>query len=185
MIPKKDNNKTNPKNLRPIPLRSCIARLCERFVLLNINKHLKDNNLIVKQQSGFRAHRQTKDNIFAICQKNLECFNQKKKNCVIFFDISRAFDNISHNGLISKLVLFKIDNNIIKWILNFITNRFFKIKINHTFSSEYSIETGVSQGGVLSPTLFSIYVIDIIFEKTNKKTPIISSLFADDLSSSC
>jgi hypothetical protein len=104
MIPKKDNNKTNPKNYRPISLTSCIARLCERFVLLSINKHLKDKNLIVKQQSGFRAHRQTKDNIFAICQKNLEFFNQKKKNCVIFFDISKAFDKIWHNGLISKLV---------------------------------------------------------------------------------
>ena len=59
---------------------------------MEINSHLKKNKIIIKQQSGFRSFRQTKDNIFAICQRNIEAFNTKKKNCVIFFDISKAFD---------------------------------------------------------------------------------------------
>jgi hypothetical protein len=103
MIPKKNDGKKDPKNYRPISITSCIARLCERFILSDINDHLKNNNIIIKQQSGFRSFRQTKDNIFAICQRNLEAFNSRKKNCVIFFDISKAFDKIWQNGLLFNM----------------------------------------------------------------------------------
>ena len=84
MIPKKVDSKNNPNNYRPISLTNCIARLCERVVLIKIQEHLKANNIIVKQQSGFRAHRQTKDNLFNLIQKNFEAFNKKMKNCVVF-----------------------------------------------------------------------------------------------------
>jgi hypothetical protein len=53
--------------------------------------HIKINKLIVKEQSSLRAKRQTKDNILSIFHRNLEAFNRKKKSCVIFFDISKAF----------------------------------------------------------------------------------------------
>ena len=67
MIPKKQDSKDNPGNYRPISLTNCIARLCERVILVKFQEHLKSNNIIVKQQSGFRAHRQTKDKLFNLC----------------------------------------------------------------------------------------------------------------------
>ena len=140
----------------------------------------------MKQQSGFRAHRQTKDNIFNLCQKNLESFNRKMKNCIIFFDITKAFDKIWHNGLLFKLIQNKFDKYIIKWIAEFLKNRSFKIKINSTFSKNFDIEVGVPQGVALSTILFSIFINDIIFGKTQfRKTKTESTLFADDLATSC
>ena len=64
MIPKKNDARNNPNNNRPISLTNCMAGDCERALLVKIKEHLKKNNIIVKQQSGFRSHRQTKDNIF-------------------------------------------------------------------------------------------------------------------------
>jgi hypothetical protein len=84
MIPKKENENRNPLNYRPISLTNCLTRLCERFILEMIHKHLKRERIIVKEQSGFRAKRQTKDNILAICQKSIESFNQKKEKLVFF-----------------------------------------------------------------------------------------------------
>ena len=60
------------------------------------------------------------------------------------------------------------------------------MKINEATSENFLIEVGVPQGGVLSPFLFSLYINDIIFYKTKfKKTKTESTLFADDLATSC
>ena len=174
------------KDYRPISLTSVIARLCERIMLERINKHLNQNKILVKQQSGFRAHRQTKDNILSLCQNTRESFNRRKMNCVIFFDIQKAFDKIWHNGLIYKLITYKFERYIIDWIIKFLNERIFCIKINSITSKFYDIETGVPQGGVLSPILFSIFINDIISKSVNNnKTVNHSNMFADDLASSC
>ena len=58
-------------------------------------------------------------------------------------------------------LLFYISIVFISWIDNFITGRMFKVCINKTQSSAYSITCGVPQGAVLSPILFSLYIDDI------------------------
>ena len=55
--------------------------------------------------------------------------------------------------------------------------------INQFLSALFNIETGVPQGGVLSPVLFSIFINDISLSQAN--TRFSSNLFADDLASSC
>jgi hypothetical protein len=65
------------------------------------------------------------------------------KNCVIFFDITKAFDKIWHNGLLYKLIKNKFDKYIIKWIAEFLDKRSFKIKANSSFSNNFNIEVGV------------------------------------------
>jgi retron-type reverse transcriptase len=171
MIPKKADSTNNPSNYRPISLTNCMARLRERVILIKIQYHLKENNIILKQESGFRANPQTKDNLFNLIQKNFEAFNKKIKNCLVFFDISKAFDKVWHYSLLSKLKSHVFEKLIIIWIGEFLKERSYQGKINESISVIFFIEFGVPQGGVLSPILFSIYINDIIFDKTQfKKT---------------
>ena len=178
MIPKKGDS-WDPKNYRPISITACLSKLFEKLVAKRINQFLKKNNIIVDFQSGFRKHRQTKDNIFFMTQKVAESFARKKKVCGIFFDISSAFDKIWHNGLIYKLDQLKFPHYLTSWIKNFIENRNFKVRVGAEFSKTHPIKTGVPQGAVLSPLLFSIFINDI--PANIKKNNRYSLLFADDL----
>lgn len=179
MIPKKVKNSPNPKDYRPISLTSCVSKLCEKLVKNRLIKFLQENKLLIVEQSGFRAKRQTKDNIIHLIQKSVESFNRKKKTCAIFFDIASAFDKVWHDGLIFKMSKLKVPNFIINWVKNFLNNRSFFVKINETKTDLFNIKSGVPQGAVLSPILFSIYINDIVNRKYKNKS--YSVLFADDL----
>ena len=99
MIPKK-GDKSILKNYRPINSTLSLYKLLEKLVLHRINEFLLLNNTIIRQQSGFRNNRLTKDNLIFMIQKILETFGNRKKACCIFFDIQAAFDKIWHDGLI-------------------------------------------------------------------------------------
>lgn len=157
MIPKKSNNFSDPSNYRPISLTSNIAKLGEKLISRRLKEFLKENKIIIKQQSGFREHRQTKDNLVHITQKIYESYNRKKKVFGIFFDISQAFDKVWHKGLLHKLANLKIPNYILIWIKNFLENRTFCIKCNEYISAEALIYTSVPQGSqVLYYSVFTL-----------------------------
>jgi hypothetical protein len=120
---------------------------------LKLKEFLKMKKIIIKQQSGFRECRQTKDNICFITQKTIEQFNRGKKVCAIFFDIASAFDKVWHNGLLYKLIKINTPSFIICWIKNFLQNRTFRIKTGDYISEANPISAGVPQGAALSPIL--------------------------------
>ncbi len=182
MIKKKDDDLTNIKNYRPISVTLCIARLFERILLRRLQDHLRKNKILIKNQSGFRQGRQTKDNILFLAQKVKEQFNVKGNVMAVFFDIASAFDKVWHRGLILKLVALKTPYYLLKILMEFLDNRKFFVQIGKTKSRVCSIEAGVPQGGVLSPTLFSIFINDIPLLEEKIGT---SLLFADDLLAMC
>ena len=181
MIPKKDIKSSNYADYRPISLLSCVGKLAERVIKNRLYNFLEGTNLIVKVQSGFRNKRGTADNLLFMTQKIQECLNRGKKVCGIFFDISKAFDKVWHAGLIYKLIYLGVPMYIIRFIKSFLSDRFFKVKINDAYSEPHPITCSVPQGSVLGPLLFLVFIGDIPL--SNIKSTSYSALFADDLSS--
>jgi hypothetical protein len=180
MIQKKDVKSNNYADYRPISLLSCVGKLAERVIKNRLYNFLESKNLIIKEQSGFRNKRGTADNLLFMTQKIQECLNIGKKVCGIFYDISKAFDKVWHAGLIYKLIYLGVPKYIIRFIKNFLSDRFFKVKINDTYSEPYPITCSVPQGDVLGPLLFLVFIGDIPL--SNSKNVSYSALFADDLS---
>ena len=178
---KKNSDKHSTKGYRPISILPCISRLFERLLLHRITKILNKNKIIIKQQSGFRHGRQTHDNLIYFTQKSLEGFGKKENSLGIFFDVSSAFDKVWHNGLIYKCIKYKLPYYIIRILVDYLKDRSFTVKIGNSFSTYRVIEAGVPQGGVLSPTLFSLFINDLPV-KTDYNSQEFSFLFADDIS---
>ena len=85
------------------------------------------------------------------------CFgniNNKVFFSLIFVDIKKAFDCVSHKKLIKKLDHYGIRGIANNLIESYLTNRKQFVSINNTNSNLTSIEYGVPQGSILGPLLF-------------------------------
>ena len=77
---------------------------------------------------------------------------------IIFLDIKKAFDTVNHNILLQKLKHYGIGGTVLNWLKSFLTNRWQQTKIGNLISKHAAIRSGVPQGSILGPLLFSIFI---------------------------
>jgi hypothetical protein len=76
-------------------------------------------------------------------------------------DFSSVFDFVPHSVLLYTLCVYGISDSYVHWFRTYLTDRYSSVGIVGAFSSPFAVSSGVSQGSVLGPILFSIFVNDI------------------------
>ena len=97
---------------------------------------------------------------------------------VIYFDFAKAFDSVSHDKILDKLKYkFNFDGLMLKFIKGYFEGRTQRVVINSKHSKILPVNSGVPQGSILGPLLFTLFINDI-YENVSDGTNI--ALYADD-----
>ena len=171
----KKGKKDDPANYRPVSLTCICCKICEHIVSSQINRHLSSNNILTSQQHGFREKLSCETQLVEVMHDWSSTLDNTGQVDVILLDFSKAFDKVSHPKLLYKLQYYGIRGQTLSWIKAFLSNRTQEVSVNGTHSSSIQVTSGVPQGSVLGPTLFLIFINDIV-EKVSSKM----RLFADD-----
>ena len=87
----------------------------------------------------------------------------------------KAFDTVPHKRLIGKLRSYGMFGKIVRWITSFLLNRRPRVSVKGQFSTWDNVPSGITQGSVLGPILFVLYINDL---PDNMISEVV--MFADD-----
>ena len=177
-VPKNPKDKNQPSGYRPISILPIVSKVIERHVKVLIEDHLERNAPISPRQWGFVSSRSTVSALIRVVDDWSRALDQGLEVCVVFFDISKAFDTVPHLLLLQKFNELGINPYLLRWLRSYLINRSQFVAVDGSDSQTLPVISGVPQGSVLGPLMFICYINDVA-SVVSPGSDI--SLFADDI----
>ncbi|KAL0188435.1 hypothetical protein M9458_015534, partial [Cirrhinus mrigala] len=153
---------SHPKELnhyRPIVLTSHLMKAMERIVLSYLRNQV--SSALDPLQFAYRSGIGVDDAIIYLLHRALSHLEAPGNTVrVMFFDFSSAFNTIQSSLLRGKLEVAGVDQHLAAWTIDYLTDRPQFIRLRDCVLNEVVCSTGVPQGTVLSPFLFTLYTAD-------------------------
>ncbi|KAJ4433995.1 hypothetical protein ANN_16314 [Periplaneta americana] len=152
----------------------------ERAYIIEVYFHtdyLNTHNILDPYQSGFRTGHSTSTALLKVTEDIREALDKGQITILTLLDYSKAFDTVDVDLLIAKLRVLHFSDNALAWMDSYLRERQQCVSINNRYSTWRTTKTGVPQGSVLGPLLFSIYINDISSNLTSCR----HHIYADDI----
>ena len=118
----KHGEKTYVENYRPISLLCLILKVLERCIFNNIKYHIYEQ--LNPCQHGFMPGKSCVTQLIEVLDQLGRELDRGKQIDVLYLDMSKAFDKVSHTELIHRLREFGFGGHILKWFVSYLTNRY-------------------------------------------------------------
>ena len=130
----KAKDQTLLSNYRPIALLPSISKLFEYVLLEQITNYLLDNNMLSPQQYGFRSNHSTELTALNLVDELTYKLDRGIIPMNIYIDLSKAFDTLVHDILISKLEHYGVKGEAINLIRSYLHQRQQLVEFNGCLS---------------------------------------------------
>ncbi len=132
-----------------------------------VTAFLTQNNLLDRNQSGYRSGHSTETALLSVVEDLRLARTASKSSLLILLDLSAAFDTVNQKILLSTLLRKGISGTAHQWVDSYLSDRSFKVSWRGEVSKSQHLVTGVPQGSVLGPLLFSVYMasLDSVIQK--------------------
>lgn len=186
----KKGDVSDPANYRPISLIPVVTKIFTSILNNRLLNFLNSHHKLLEEQAGFRKNYSCLDQIFILnCLIDNKLKKKRGKIYSVFVDFKGAFDNVNHEILFSELKKNGVSPGFIRILRNIYNKAYAKVRSLTNYTEPFKINSGVLQGEVLSPILFSLFLNDLIIRLNTSGisdisfhdgTPINILLYADD-----
>ena len=109
-------------------------------------------------QSAYQQGHSTEMAISKILDDIIGSIDSGHVVALVSLDISAAFNSVTHNVLVQRLEdEFGVTGTCGWWISDYLTGRSFTVRVGQSTSPSRPMMTGVPQGSVLGPLLYTTY----------------------------
>ena len=164
------------KNYRPVSCLASASKVLEKVVCDQLTRFAESHGLLPTSQHGFRTGRSTMTALSSMQKSWIKNTEEGLMTGILVWDLSSAFDTLDINLFLKKLTLYGSDPTTLSWFESFLTGRSQRVKIGDAMSTALELVSGVPQGGILSPIIFTLYTADM--EMWLKSSSLFN--FADD-----
>jgi Reverse transcriptase (RNA-dependent DNA polymerase) len=150
-----------------------ISKIVEKLSFSRLQSHILTSPKFNPYQSAYRRNHSTATALLCIFNHVFHSANAQKSTILVSLDLSAAFDTIDHSILLNRFrSTFGISGAALQRITSYLTNRSQCVKLGNSLSNHKLSTSGVPQGSVLGPPLFTIYVSPIVSLLSNMLTNI-------------
>ena len=167
-------------NYRSVSNLCFIAKILEKLVLSQVSSYLNSHNHYNTCQSAYRPGHSTETALLEVVNDLYLSLNKGNISVLALLDLSSAFDTIDHPILVHRLHTdFGFTDTVHQWFSAYLTDRTHYVSLSNHCSAFAHVHSGVTQGSVLCPILFTMYIkpLSAIIDSHS----IMHHSFADDL----
>ena len=157
----KKSDKLNKSNYRPVSILPILAKVFEKVLAHQITPFL--NIVFSCHLSAFRQGYGCQDTLLTLIENWRKDLLKNNKIGALLMDLSKAFDCMPHELLIAKFKAYGVQDQSIKIIKSYLSDREQRVRIGNVQSSWKTTIKGVPQGSVLGPIFFNVFINDIFY----------------------